>query len=90
MRLASFVDATIALQKLATKTGTTYLPGTCARCLQTKPVFDVGDEKMCQSCCMAIVEPKGEPVVIGPVVGRNDPCPCGSGKKHKKCHGATK
>jgi hypothetical protein len=24
-----------------------------------------------------------------PKVGRNDPCPCGSGKKHKKCHGAT-
>ena len=23
-----------------------------------------------------------------PKVGRNDPCPCGSGKKHKKCHGA--
>ncbi|PIZ75356.1 preprotein translocase subunit SecA [Candidatus Peregrinibacteria bacterium CG_4_10_14_0_2_um_filter_38_24] len=23
----------------------------------------------------------------GPVVGRNDPCPCGSGKKHKKCCG---
>jgi preprotein translocase subunit SecA len=22
------------------------------------------------------------------VVGRNDPCPCGSGKKYKKCHGA--
>jgi hypothetical protein len=22
-----------------------------------------------------------------PVVGRNDPCPCGSGKKYKKCHG---
>ena len=21
-------------------------------------------------------------------VGRNDPCPCGSGKKFKKCHGA--
>ena len=21
--------------------------------------------------------------------GRNDPCPCGSGKKYKKCHGAT-
>ena len=20
-------------------------------------------------------------------VGRNDPCPCGSGKKYKKCHG---
>src|SRR2546429_1941620 len=25
-----------------------------------------------------------------PKVGRNDPCPCGSGKKYKKCHGATK
>lgn len=23
-----------------------------------------------------------------PNVGRNDPCPCGSGKKYKKCHGA--
>lgn len=27
-----------------------------------------------------------EPYVRGgPKVGRNDPCPCGSGKKHKKC-----
>jgi len=24
----------------------------------------------------------------GPKIGRNDPCPCGSGKKYKKCHGA--
>jgi len=24
---------------------------------------------------------------VGPKVGRNDPCPCGSGKKYKKCHG---
>ena len=23
-----------------------------------------------------------------PRVGRNDPCPCGSGRKYKKCHGA--
>jgi uncharacterized protein YecA (UPF0149 family) len=22
-------------------------------------------------------------------VGRNDPCPCGSGKKYKKCHGTA-
>jgi preprotein translocase subunit SecA len=27
-----------------------------------------------------------EPVRTGPRVGRNDPCPCGSGKKYKKCH----
>ena len=26
----------------------------------------------------------------GEKVGRNDPCPCGSGKKYKKCHGAEK
>ncbi|MFQ5827465.1 MAG: SEC-C metal-binding domain-containing protein, partial [Dehalococcoidia bacterium] len=28
-----------------------------------------------------------EKVAIGGKVGRNDPCPCGSGKKYKKCHG---
>jgi preprotein translocase subunit SecA len=29
-----------------------------------------------------------KPVNGGQKVGRNDPCPCGSGKKYKKCHGA--
>ena len=28
-----------------------------------------------------------EPVKVGPKIGRNDPCPCGSGKKYKNCHG---
>ena len=33
---------------------------------------------------------KGKTVVCSePKVGRNDPCPCGSGKKYKKCHGAA-
>ena len=27
------------------------------------------------------------PIHVGPKVGRNDPCPCGSGKKYKNCHG---
>jgi len=36
--------------------------------------------------------PQGEqqrtqPIINGPKVGRNDPCPCGSGKKFKNCHG---
>jgi preprotein translocase subunit SecA len=37
--------------------------------------------------------PVGQPVslmddsAIAPKVGRNDPCPCGSGKKFKACHG---
>ena len=27
------------------------------------------------------------PIIREPKVGRNDPCPCGSGKKYKQCHG---
>jgi preprotein translocase subunit SecA len=30
---------------------------------------------------------KQEPIITGPKIGRNDPCPCGSGKKYKQCHG---
>jgi preprotein translocase subunit SecA len=30
---------------------------------------------------------KKQPVVVEETVGRNDPCPCGSGKKYKHCHG---
>jgi len=30
---------------------------------------------------------KREPVKVAPKIGRNDPCPCGSGKKYKHCHG---
>ena len=41
-------------------------------------------------------KPQGESASAGnrqatnskpPMAGRNDPCPCGSGKKYKKCHG---
>ena len=34
--------------------------------------------------------PKKQETVVRtfPKVGRNDPCPCGSGQKYKKCHGA--
>jgi len=30
---------------------------------------------------------KPQPVKVEKKVGRNDPCPCGSGKKYKQCHG---
>jgi preprotein translocase subunit SecA len=36
--------------------------------------------------------PRQQPQTVvrqGEKVGRNDPCPCGSGKKYKKCHGAS-
>ncbi len=43
-----------------------------------QPVFSQEDEP----------EPEQEPATVAQKVGRNDPCPCGSGKKYKKCHGA--
>jgi len=30
---------------------------------------------------------KLEPITVGNKIGRNDPCPCGSNKKYKKCCG---
>jgi preprotein translocase subunit SecA len=30
-----------------------------------------------------------KPVSVSDKIGRNDPCPCGSGKKYKRCHGAA-
>ncbi len=32
---------------------------------------------------------KAQPVRVEQKIGRNDPCPCGSGKKYKNCHGAN-
>ena len=34
-----------------------------------------------------ISQPRAEPVVADPKINRNEPCPCGSGKKYKSCHG---
>jgi len=31
---------------------------------------------------------KRQPIQVEEKIGRNTPCPCGSGKKYKKCHGA--
>jgi preprotein translocase subunit SecA len=39
-----------------------------------------------------VATPDARPTTIRrsqPKVGRNDPCPCGSGKKYKRCHGAA-
>ena len=35
------------------------------------------------------IQEKKQPVVKGKKIGRNDPCPCGSGKKYKYCCGAN-
>jgi uncharacterized protein YecA (UPF0149 family) len=44
-----------------------------------EPVFSAGEEE---------AEPEPEPPAPAQKPGRNDPCPCGSGKKYKKCCGA--
>lgn len=34
-----------------------------------------------------VEKPKQQPIIAEPKIGRNDACPCGSGKKFKQCHG---
>jgi preprotein translocase subunit SecA len=43
-----------------------------------KDRFESGDTRVAE---------KQAPVKVAPKIGRNDPCPCGSGKKYKNCHG---
>ncbi len=49
--------------------------------------FNAGEESDIQKASRERSN-KGQPVRVEQKVGRNDPCPCGSGKKYKKCCGA--
>jgi preprotein translocase subunit SecA len=57
------------------------LPESDAKKLQT------GRQEMGRGRQMAPGKPTNEPFRAEKKVGRNDPCPCGSGKKYKNCHG---
>jgi uncharacterized protein len=55
-------------------------------------------EDLVDEACIAVQDlrcwwvehaPRHAPRRVEPAPGRNDPCPCGSGKKYKKCHGAA-
>ena len=48
---------------------------------------DLTDPNQRQAAARDTREVKREPVRAQHTVGRNDPCPCGSGKKFKHCHG---
>jgi preprotein translocase subunit SecA len=56
---------------------------------------EVNQFEMAEQQRAAAQAPQGEAAKVKqiileqPKVGRNDPCPCGSGKKYKKCHGAN-
>ncbi|MBL7779131.1 MAG: preprotein translocase subunit SecA [Chitinophagales bacterium] len=54
---------------------------------ESRGSVDEGNPQQHQQGEQNIPEKKPEPVRVGPKVGRNDPCPCGSGKKYKQCHG---
>ncbi len=45
------------------------------------------DDLLSQSHSNTQQKQKPQPVKVEKKVGRNDPCPCGSGKKYKQCHG---
>jgi len=48
---------------------------------------DITTEKALAPSTMAEAAKRKELATVGNKVGRNDPCPCGSGKKYKKCCG---
>ena len=49
--------------------------------------FDEGSEAAAPPQNLVEAESQSTVRNFGPKVGRNDPCPCGSGKKYKQCHG---
>ena len=51
---------------------------------QWNNIFDETEQKI-----LYTEQRNSRTVVKGKKVGRNDPCPCGSGKKYKKCGGAN-
>jgi preprotein translocase subunit SecA len=53
---------------------------------QASPLADA-EKAEAGSDTNAASKPSPAPVRQNPKVGRNEPCPCGSGKKYKQCHG---
>ncbi len=58
-----------------------------SRMRATHQEFEGGDAAVAEDYAANAEQMKQEPAKAGPKVGRNDPCPCGSGKKYKQCHG---
>lgn len=68
------------LRQLKLETNRTLVP-------QEKEALSVGGNTELAASPEEAPPPELVPVHVGPKVGRNDPCPCGSGKKYKKCCG---
>ena len=54
---------------------------------ESSSAFDVTQPKESNVTTNAPEKQKLQPRTVGEKIGRNDPCPCGSGKKYKKCCG---
>jgi preprotein translocase subunit SecA len=54
---------------------------------ESHKAFSAFDDANAQATATSAPPAEREPVRAEKKVGRNDPCPCGSGKKYKKCHG---
>ena len=57
---------------------------------ETKATLPGGEAQQAQQAAASAHQGERQrpmPIKAGPKVGRNDPCPCGSGKKYKNCHG---
>src|SRR5574344_721892 len=50
---------------------------------------DLNDPDQSEAASHDTREVRREPIRSEKTVGRNDPCPCGSGKKYKNCHGSN-
>ncbi|WP_449032849.1 preprotein translocase subunit SecA [Porphyromonas sp.] len=76
-------------QKVEVKQATPERPTDMSRYKTRKD--DIEEQREAQRAAAAgagqASQPKAEPVRVEPKIGRNDPCPCGSGKKFKNCHG---
>ena len=82
-------EAAAAAQKVEVKQAAPERPTDMSRYKTRKD--DIEEQREAQRAAAAGVgqasQPKAEPVRAEPKIGRNDPCPCGSGKKFKNCHG---
>ena len=74
---------TAILQSLLETVGATYASADRAEIIGNDPIFDTPFRVSEAAAAMD----KAKPVRSGPKVGRNDPCPCRSGKKFKHCCG---
>jgi preprotein translocase subunit SecA len=75
------------LRNLAAQQTQHSAPSTLGSSSAPAPGGNKASDVVSEAAAAAEAQVKAKPVRTGPKVGRNDPCPCGSGKKYKQCCG---